>query len=88
MFPCGIAFALTTYRTTVCGGLTQEYTMRSDEKLDLCGILKPCCLLQCKSVLASMKPGSVLEVRIGDPETYTAKGGQRHELALSLGGVL
>jgi hypothetical protein len=42
MSPWGIAFALTTYRTTVCGGLTQEYTMR-DEKLDLCGILKPYC---------------------------------------------
>jgi TusA-related sulfurtransferase len=44
--------------------------MRSDEKLDLYGIIKPYCLLQCKSVLASMKPGAILEVRIVDPETY------------------
>jgi TusA-related sulfurtransferase len=45
--------------------------MRTDEKLDLCGFIKPYCLLQCKSVLASMKPGSILEIRVRDPETYS-----------------
>jgi TusA-related sulfurtransferase len=44
--------------------------MQSDEKLDLCGIIKPYCLLKCKSVLASMQPDHVLEIRICDPETY------------------
>jgi TusA-related sulfurtransferase len=44
--------------------------MQSDEKLDLCGILQPYCLLQCKSVLSSMEPGAILEIRIRDPETY------------------
>ncbi len=45
--------------------------MRVDEKLDLCGFINPCCLLQCKSVLASMKPGSILEIRVQDPETFS-----------------
>jgi len=54
-----------------CGGVIQELIMRSDEKLDLCGFIKPYCLLQCKSVLASMKPGSILEIRVRDPETYS-----------------
>ncbi len=45
--------------------------MQADEKLDLCGFIKPYCLLRCKSVLASMKLGSILEIRVGDPETYS-----------------
>jgi TusA-related sulfurtransferase len=44
--------------------------MRTDERLDLSGVIKPYCLLQCKSVLASLKPGSILAIRIRDPETY------------------
>ncbi len=43
--------------------------MQPDEKLDLCGVIGPCCFLQCKSILATMKPGSVLEVLIRDSET-------------------
>jgi len=46
-----------------------EWTMRADEKLDLCGVLEPYCLLMCKSTLASMKPGAVLEIHLRDPET-------------------
>jgi hypothetical protein len=49
-----------TQRASDPGGYSQEFTMQSDEKLDLCGIIRPYCLLQHKSVLASMKPGSVL----------------------------
>lgn len=52
-------------------GVILEFIMQADEKLDLCGFIKPYCLLQCKSVLASMKHGRVLEIRVGDPETYT-----------------
>ena len=44
--------------------------MPSDETLDLSGIIKPYCLLECKSVLASMEPGAILSIRILDPETY------------------
>lgn len=44
--------------------------MPSDETLDLSGIIKPYCLLECKSVLASMKPGAILNIRIRDPDTY------------------
>jgi len=43
--------------------------MKADEKLDLRNIGVPFCLLTCKSTLASMKPGSVLEVRVQDPES-------------------
>jgi TusA-related sulfurtransferase len=42
--------------------------MRVDEKLDLCGLLGPYCLLLCKSALASMAPGGVLEAHLGDPD--------------------
>ncbi len=43
--------------------------MESDEKLNLCGIIEPCCFLQCKSILAAMKPGKVLEISLRDSET-------------------
>lgn len=43
--------------------------MQADEKLDLCGIMAPYCLLLCKSKLVSMKPRAILEVHVGDPET-------------------
>jgi TusA-related sulfurtransferase len=42
--------------------------MKVDEKLDLCGVLGPYCLLLCKSALASMTPGDVLEARLRDPD--------------------
>jgi TusA-related sulfurtransferase len=43
--------------------------MQADEKIDLCGMLTPYCLLQYKAALASMKPGAILEVHLRDPET-------------------
>jgi tRNA 2-thiouridine synthesizing protein A len=43
--------------------------MQPDEKLDLCGVIGPCCFLQCKAILASMKQGAVLEVLLRDAET-------------------
>lgn len=43
--------------------------IKADEQLDLCGMIAPYCLLLCKSKLASMRPGTVLEIRVGDPET-------------------
>jgi TusA-related sulfurtransferase len=46
-----------------------ESAMQADEKLDLCGVLAPYCLLLCKSTLASMQPGAILEVHLRDPET-------------------
>lgn len=43
--------------------------MLADEKLDLCGIIAPYSLMLCKSTLASMKPGAILEVHLSDPGT-------------------
>ena len=43
--------------------------MEADEKLDLRGLIAPCSFLLCKSRLASMKTGAVLELRVSDPET-------------------
>ena len=43
--------------------------MQADEQLDLCGIVTPCSLMLCKSTLASMKAGAILEVHLSDPET-------------------
>ena len=37
-------------------------------KLNLKGILSPICLLKCKSVLAAMDAGEVLEVSLHDPD--------------------
>jgi TusA-related sulfurtransferase len=66
----GILFA---WRLNVCRQLgspqQNELGMEVDEKLDLSGIIAPCSFLLCKSRLASMKPGAVLEVHVSDPET-------------------
>lgn len=43
--------------------------MRSDDKLDLRGTIGPWCFLQCKSRLAAMRPGGILEINICDSET-------------------
>jgi TusA-related sulfurtransferase len=43
--------------------------MRVEKILDLCGVLAPYCLLICKSELAQMDPGAILEVHLRDPET-------------------
>lgn len=43
--------------------------MQADERLDLCGIIAPYSFLLCKSTLASMVPGALLEVHLSDPET-------------------
>ncbi len=43
--------------------------MEPDEKLDLCGVIEPYCFLQCKSTLAGMKPGTVLEIWLRDSQT-------------------
>jgi TusA-related sulfurtransferase len=43
--------------------------MEPDQRLDLCGVIEPCCFLMCKSALASMRRGKVLEIFLGDPET-------------------
>ncbi|MGA2402903.1 MAG: sulfurtransferase TusA family protein [Syntrophobacteraceae bacterium] len=43
--------------------------MKPDERLDLRGVIEPCCFLSCKATLASMRPGTVLEILVKDPET-------------------
>jgi TusA-related sulfurtransferase len=43
--------------------------MHADEKLDLCGIPEPYCLLMCKSALIALRPGAVLEIQLRDPAT-------------------
>lgn len=43
--------------------------MEPDEMLDICGIVQPYCFLLCKSTLASMKPGGLLDVYVRDPQT-------------------
>ena len=42
--------------------------MPSNSKLDLIGVISPLCLLKCKSVLAGMESGHVLEVWLQDPD--------------------
>ncbi len=43
--------------------------MRSDQQLDLSGIVIPFSLVLCKGALARMAPGGVLEIRLRDHET-------------------
>ena len=43
-------------------------TRESKIELDLKGIVSPVCLLKCKSVLAGMNTGDVLEILLQDPE--------------------
>lgn len=42
--------------------------MASNLKLNLVGILSPICLLKCKSVLAQMNCGDILEISLQDPD--------------------
>ncbi len=42
--------------------------MPSNSKLDLIGVISPLCLLKCKSVLAGMESGHVLEILLQDPD--------------------
>jgi TusA-related sulfurtransferase len=45
--------------------------MSSDEKLDIRSVATPYCLLLVKATLASMQPGTVLEVQVSDPESIS-----------------
>ena len=63
---CLIETASAGFRMILNGS---ELAMQVDEKIDLCGIIAPCSFMLCKSTLASMKPGAILEVHLSDPET-------------------
>ena len=43
--------------------------MRSDQRLDLSGLVIPFSLALCKSTLAQMAAGAILEIRLRDRET-------------------
>lgn len=45
--------------------------MRSDEQLDICRVAVPYCLLMVKSTLTAMKPGTLLEVQVSDPDSIS-----------------
>jgi TusA-related sulfurtransferase len=49
--------------------LGRVLAMKSDEKLDIRRVPAPYSLLLVKATLASMQPGTVLEVQVGDPES-------------------
>ena len=40
----------------------------ASSRLDLIGVVSPICLLKCKSALARLNPGEVLEVIVQDDE--------------------
>ena len=42
--------------------------MKMASTLDLIGVVSPICLLKCKSALARLDPGEVLEVLVQDQE--------------------
>jgi len=42
--------------------------MKMASTLDLVGVVSPICLLKCKSALARLDPGEVLEVMVQDEE--------------------
>ncbi len=42
--------------------------MNPKKEIDLIGVVSPVCLLKCKSVLAKLGTGDVLEVLVQDPE--------------------
>ena len=44
-------------------------SMRSDQRLDISGVLIPFSLALCKSTLARMAAGAVLEIRLRDHDT-------------------
>jgi TusA-related sulfurtransferase len=43
--------------------------MRSDQQLDISGVVSPISLALCKAALAPMAVGAVLEIRLRDEET-------------------
>jgi TusA-related sulfurtransferase len=43
--------------------------MRSDKQLDIRCVAVPYCLLLVKATLATMEPGTVLEVQVHDPDS-------------------
>ncbi len=43
--------------------------MKSDHRLDISGVVMPFSLALCKSTLAHMKAGAVLEICLGDHDT-------------------
>ena len=43
--------------------------MKSDQRLDISGVVIPFSLVLCKGALAQMAPGAVLEIRLSDYET-------------------
>jgi TusA-related sulfurtransferase len=68
----GIAFAQGTgVGCYPVGYLRRLFAMRSDEKLDIRSVPAPYCLLMVKATLASMQPGTVLEVQVSDPESIS-----------------
>lgn len=42
--------------------------MQANKRLDLKGVVIPICFFVCKSTLAAMSPGDVLEVCLRDPD--------------------
>jgi TusA-related sulfurtransferase len=45
-------------------------SMRSDQRLDISGVVVPFSLALCKSALERMTAGTVLEVRLRDQDTF------------------
>jgi TusA-related sulfurtransferase len=43
--------------------------MKSDQRLDISGVVIPFSLVLCKGTLARMAPGAVLEIRLRDQQT-------------------
>jgi TusA-related sulfurtransferase len=44
-------------------------TIKSDQKLDVSGVVTPFSLALCKSILGRMATGAVLEIRLQDQDT-------------------
>jgi TusA-related sulfurtransferase len=44
--------------------------MKADQRLDLSGEVMPISLALCKSTLAQMAAGAVLEIRLRDPDAF------------------
>jgi TusA-related sulfurtransferase len=42
--------------------------MNSKNEINLIGVISPVCLLKCKSTLAGMNSGDMLEILLQDPE--------------------
>ncbi|MFC1829146.1 sulfurtransferase TusA family protein [Thermodesulfobacteriota bacterium] len=50
------------------GSKTRMEIKPISKELDLIGVISPVCILKCKSELARMNAGSILEVLLQDPE--------------------